>query len=124
MPRKPSTPCTHPTCSELVPGGGRCPDHRQAFERNRGSAAARGYGPKWKLIRGSYLKRHSTCVDCGAPATEADHAPVSRRALVAAGVEHPDADEHLQARCRPCHSRRGALEEHTFGRDPSWGVRF
>jgi 5-methylcytosine-specific restriction protein A len=55
------------------------------------------------------------CVDCGRPATTADHAPVSRRDLVAAGVTDPDADRFLQSRCTPCHSRRTATVDGGFG---------
>jgi 5-methylcytosine-specific restriction protein A len=55
------------------------------------------------------------CVDCGARATTSDHAPVSRRDLIAAGVTDPDADRYLQARCTPCHSRRTAAVDGGFG---------
>jgi 5-methylcytosine-specific restriction endonuclease McrA len=40
---------------------------------------------------------------------------VSRRDLVEAGVVDPDADQWLQARCTPCHSKRTATVDGGFG---------
>ena len=48
------------------------------LERQRPSAARRGYGPRWRRARRRFLARHPLCVACGAagrlePATVVDH---------------------------------------------------
>jgi 5-methylcytosine-specific restriction protein A len=98
-------------CYELVPPPHDfCPRHRRAsqraYDQERGTSAQRGYGAAWRRRRESFLARNPTCVDCGAPATDADHDPVERRELVARRDPDPDADRHLKARCGRCHKSR------------------
>ena len=103
MPNKPPRPCWYPGCRNLNciehprPGSIRPPDLRP-------TAAKRGYGARWRVIRARFLAAHPTCEDCGRPATVPDHVP-SRRQLVAMGVPDPDADQYLHPRCRTCHNR-------------------
>jgi 5-methylcytosine-specific restriction protein A len=55
------------------------------------------------------LRRDPICVVCKtAPATVADHHPVSRRELVAMKVSDPDAPSRLRGLCASCHSRETA----------------
>lgn len=42
--------CPSPGCPELTTGG-PCATHARVREQRRGSAASRGYGPKWKAFR-------------------------------------------------------------------------
>ena len=77
-------------------------------DRARGTAAERGYGHRWSTIRRRVLRNHPLCRLCGGPASDVDHWPVDRRALVAAGVADPDADERLRPLCSPCHKRETA----------------
>jgi 5-methylcytosine-specific restriction enzyme A len=116
--------CAAPGCPNLAdPGQSYCgdcgPRLRRASQRrhdaSRPSPAARGYGADWRKRRARFLAAHPACADCGAPATVADHDPVSRRDLVAAGAPDPDADRHLKARCKPCHDRRTASQDGGFG---------
>lgn len=102
--------CSVPGCPELTDRA-RCPTHRRAAELQRGRPADRGYDTKWRRIRARFLAAHPTCLDCGAPANVADHAPRSRRDLVTAGDPHPDAWRHLQPRCDRCHNKRTARAE-------------
>lgn len=101
--------CAEPGCPDLVDRG-YCVTHRReqraTSERRRPNATDRGYDQKWRRNRARFLKANPDCVDCGKPATVADHDPVSRRDLVAAGDPHPDAWPHLKARCDSCHNKR------------------
>ena len=114
MPTRGLKPCAQPGCPALVEHG-RCPRHRPPSTDPRPSAARRGYDRHWRRISAAFLKANPVCVDCGHPSSQADHAPVTRRELVAAGVEHPDAWVYLQARCRPCHSARTARTSSGWG---------
>ena len=47
---------------------------RPAVSADRGTSAARGYGHKWRIARGQYLRRNPICAcGCERPATEVDH---------------------------------------------------
>jgi 5-methylcytosine-specific restriction protein A len=59
-----------------VRGAPRCPDHRRKREKERGTAAERGYDARWRKARLEYLKRHPLCVLClprPVPAEVVDH---------------------------------------------------
>lgn len=68
MPIRPKRPCTYPGCRELTAEGNRCPAHRKAQrqyeDRNRGTAAQRGYDSQWRKARKGYLRKHPVCVQC------------------------------------------------------------
>jgi 5-methylcytosine-specific restriction endonuclease McrA len=124
MPAAAARRCTFPGCSgRPQPGRYRCDTHAAAAarrtDRARGSFRARGYDSSWDRRSHAYLARHPRCVDCGGIAVISDHAPLTRRALVAAGVVDPDADEHLEGRCRACDSRRRVTVEGAFGGGPA-----
>jgi 5-methylcytosine-specific restriction enzyme A len=106
------TVCTVAGCPTLCTGG-RCTEHKRAADRQRGSAAERGYGSKaWRFARRVVLRRDPICVLCKrAFSTLADHWPISRRELVAMGVRDPDAPHRLRGLCGPCHSRETAREQ-------------
>ncbi len=102
--------CSTPGCPNLTPRG-RCGTHTREADQQRGSSAQRGYGPAWARRRANYLRRHRVCRLCLAPATVADHHPVSRRDLVAQGVTDPDADQRLRPLCASCHGRETARHQ-------------
>lgn len=108
MPRRALTACTVPGCPELTTGG-RCDDHRQQAERQRGSARQRGYGTTHEeRFRRGVLRRDVICVICrNALATRADHWPRSRRELVAAGLD-PDDPRYGRGLCASCDSTQTA----------------
>lgn len=130
MPRA-SKVCSVPGCPAIVPAGvGRCDDHRRAADRARGSYARRGGGNQtaWRRARAACLLRDPMCTcgdeqhghgaSCLAPATVADHYPVSKRELVARGVKDPDALHRLRGLCAPCHGK------HTAATSPGgWNAR-
>lgn len=116
MPGVPPKPCTTPGCRGSSPVGGRCERCRgrrtRITDTRRGTSAQRGYGAAWRTgARLDYLSRHPVCVLCGQAATVPDHYPLSRRQLVAAGVDEPDADERLRPLCRPCHGSETARNQ-------------
>jgi 5-methylcytosine-specific restriction enzyme A len=90
---------------------GRCKRHElprwqdatgaRFYDRERGSAAARGYGGAWRKIRNAYLREHPLCAHCleagrTTAATEVDHVLPLRQ-----GGTHSRAN--LQSMCHPCH---------------------
>lgn len=112
MPWKPASPCSHPGCPSKAVSQGRCHAHQRqqqrAYDRERGTAAQRGYGSQWRATRAAFLRRHPTCEGCGQPATEAHHVVRKRDG-------GDDSDGNLVAYCRACHSRVTARED-AFGR--------
>lgn len=104
MPSKLARPCSVMGCpNRAAPGSSRCAEHaeeyKRASERERPSAAARGYGHRWRAIRARYLKLHPRCEVCGELASELDHIIPIR----AGGTNHWD---NLQALCKSCHSKK------------------
>jgi len=111
MTRRAMTVCSTPGCPEYT-AGGRCPDCQAKAERQRGSASQRGYGTQHRrTFRAAVLARDPICVVCGkAPSRHADHHPMSRRELAAAGLD-PNDPRHGRGLCQPCHSRETARHQ-------------
>lgn len=106
-PRRAGTPCLQPGCPAIVPAGrGRCDEHRKAYNekinRDRGTPAERGYGPRWARFRLYYLREHPICgCGCGRLAEEIHHLrPVS-------GPMDPGFfdEDNLVSLTKACHSR-------------------
>ena len=96
-----------------------CPDHQRAvekrydpaYDRERGTSSRRGYGARWRRLRGMFLGQHPLCADPfnahdGRPvaATDVDH-------IVARARGGTDAFENLQSLCHACHSRKTAVSD-------------
>ena len=121
MPREPLKPCSYPGCRLLVRGGNRCEKHRKReqreYDRQRGSAAKRGYGRRWRRYRKAFLARHPVCVVCHDVAKHVDHIqPVSG----------PDdllfwESSNHQALCASCHNAKTMREQGGGGRKFSEG---
>lgn len=111
--------CAEPGCPALT-NATRCDKHRKQKRRTedarRPNARARGYDKHWQQRRADFLRAFPVCIDCGAPATVADHSPRTRTELIAAGVPDPDAFGFLEPRCAPCHNRKTASVDGGFGR--------
>jgi 5-methylcytosine-specific restriction protein A len=115
VPARASRRCSTPGCPGLaLAHAARCA-HCTATADTARDRTARARGARWRQRRAQLLRAHPRCVDCGATATVADHAPRSRRALIADGVLDPDELRYLQARCKPCHDRRTALSDFRWG---------
>lgn len=113
MPRRPRESCTTPGCPGRTDGGGRCARCRHLQPQPPADSSASGvYTTRWwRDRRLAFLSEHALCVLCGAAATVADHYPLSRRVMVAAGVTDPDADDRLRALCKQCHDRSTAARQ-------------
>lgn len=100
-------------CGRVIEGASRrirCDACATTRNAERESAADRGYGALWRKRRDAFLAKHPDCTDCGRKATVPDHAPKTRKQLVAEGVKDPDHERYLQPRCARCHNRRSARE--------------
>ena len=104
-------PCSKPGCPELVPRGERyCEKHRgeeRRYDRERGSAAERGYDAHWRKVRAWKLSVSPICQDClekgkVTPAKEVHHND---------GNPRNNTPENLKSLCHSCHSRRTAKEQ-------------
>lgn len=96
-------------CGELIDIRGYWA-HQDA---ERGTARERGYDEAWAARRAEHLAIEPWCrfhLERGqsVPATEVDHI-ITRRA--------GGSDEHdnLRSLCKPCHSRRTAIEQSGWG---------
>lgn len=96
--------CSVKGCPRLTDRS-RCKAHDAQADRARGSSWSRGYdGEHRSRFRAVVLARDPVCVRCGlAPSTHADHFPLSRRQLVAAGLD-PNDPENGRGLCASCHS--------------------
>lgn len=104
--------CAVPGCPTLTPGG-RCPAHAKASDRARGTASQRGYTSKGhrRTFREQVLARDPICKVCRkARSTVADHYPVSRRDLIAQGLD-PNDPKHGRGLCDTCHNRETAQHQ-------------
>jgi 5-methylcytosine-specific restriction protein A len=83
---------------------------KRALDRQRPSAARRGYGPRWRRARAAFLARHPLCAACQAqgrvvPATVVDHVVPHR------GDQKLFWDTGNWApACKPCHDAKTARE--------------
>lgn len=115
MPTKPKRPCNRPGCRNLTTKR-FCEQHRTAEykrqDRERGTAAERGYGYRWQKYRTWFLKENPLCAECKrqgrlTAATLVDHIiPVT-------GADDPrfwDPDNH-QPLCDRCHNIKRATED-------------
>jgi 5-methylcytosine-specific restriction enzyme A len=92
------------------PGAKSAAAVKRELDRQRPSAAGRGYGPRWRWARAAYLARHPLCVPCQAagrlaPATVVDHVVPHRGDPVLFWDE-----ANWQGLCKRCHDAKTARE--------------
>ena len=89
---------------------GYCPKHKRSegtdYERQRGSAAKRGYGRRWQKARLRFLRANPLCKSCDqagqtVPATEVDHIKPHR----GDAARFWDAS-NWQPLCKSCHTAK------------------
>lgn len=116
MPRRAPKPCGWSGCGRLVDGGDFfCDRHyhhhkkeTRAKERERGSAARRGYDRRWRKFRIFYLRRNPMCAwseGCDQAAREIDHI----KPLARGGSKYDYSN--LQALCKAHHSMKTQEEQ-------------
>jgi 5-methylcytosine-specific restriction protein A len=101
MPTVSRKPCCKAGCGKLHTNRtGLCDAHQaqaqEAYDHSRGSAASRGYGEAWRILRGIKLRANPMC-----EANGCKH--------VASLVHHKDknplnnSQDNLMSVCNPCH---------------------
>ena len=103
MPRKPKTPCKHPSCPNLTESR-FCDEHKDLYKRE--TPSQRGYDSRWRKARKLFLKANQLCVTCLADdrvtkATVVDHIVPHRGDPVLFWDE-----SNWQALCKRCHDRK------------------
>jgi 5-methylcytosine-specific restriction protein A len=103
MPDRPYRICAYPRCGARTRER-YCSAHKAlaAREYNQTRTNRKHYDRHWVAVRNAYIARHPLCERCEAagrlvPAEHVHH-------IVALGDGGSNADENLQALCRPCHS--------------------
>jgi 5-methylcytosine-specific restriction protein A len=122
MPWKQVGPCRYGRgrCPKLGTVRGFCDDHAKQVERDRGTAAERGYDAAWRVRSRAFLAAHKWCKLCGKRAKHADHFPVSVKEARRLGWprERMDADDNLRPLCHSCHSKYTAVHQSGWGAAP------
>ncbi|MFD4320122.1 holin [Streptomyces sp. NPDC058548] len=111
MPSRAPRRCTTPGCGAMAtPPSAKCAPHDK--RRPRRSASAKGYNAQHvQRFRAGVLERDTTCVLCTtAPATQADHYPLSKRELQARGLDEHDP-RRGRGLCASCHSKETARHQ-------------
>ena len=104
MPVKPPTPCTQAGCPRRAVARGRCELHqRPQHSAPRGTTTEQGYGWAWQRVRVRWLREHSLCCVCGAPAVVVDH-------IVPRRLGGSDDESNYQSMCERCHNSKRARE--------------
>ncbi|MFB7354844.1 holin [Streptomyces gardneri] len=93
-----------------TPPSAKCAPHDK--RRPRRSPSSKGYNAEHvQRFRAGVLERDITCVLCTtAPATQADHYPLSKRELQARGLDEHDP-RRGRGLCASCHSRETARHQ-------------
>jgi 5-methylcytosine-specific restriction enzyme A len=79
---------------------------RRAYDRERGSAHARGYGSNWERARAAFLAEHPLCRTCK------EHGVLELAVIVDHIQPHRGdaglfwAQSNWQSLCKPCHDRK------------------
>lgn len=91
---------------------------QREYDRERGTAAERGYDRRWQKYRAWYLSQHPLCVYCQAKG-------IVRAATVVDHIEPHKGDERKfwneanhQSLCAGCHNRKTASEDMGSWRKP------
>jgi 5-methylcytosine-specific restriction protein A len=110
LPNKAKRPCNQVGCNELT-NDRYCQQHKKNYDKQRGSAAQRGYGSNWRQARKYYLMNHPVCVRCERVANVVDHIVPHR------GDNRLFWDRsNWQPLCDSCHSSKTVKEDGGFGR--------
>lgn len=78
------------------------------MDSGRGTSHQQGYDKAHRGFSRAVLERDPLCVLCGRVSTDADHWPMTKRELRAAGLDENDPARG-RGLCKSCHSRETAL---------------
>lgn len=113
MSRRAKKVCSRPGCPNLVDAGtGRCDECAGGSERERGTAAERGYDSRWRATRAGFLEEYPFCAEAGCMslAEDVDH-------IDGEGPLGPRGHDwgNLQGLCHSHHSQKTVRENGGFG---------
>ncbi|GLQ31653.1 HNH endonuclease [Litoribrevibacter albus] len=121
MPNAAKKPCSKFGCKEVVERGQRfCSDHKalhqETIDKQRGTAAQRGYGSRWQKARLGFLRNNPLCLHCHAEgltisATVVDHI-IPHKGDMALFWDRAN----WQPLCKRHHDIKTATEDGGFGR--------
>lgn len=112
MPKRPKTPCKHPSCARLVPYGSQyCSDHIPMHRKDVKGTTEKGYDSRWRKARAWFLNAHPLCVMCLEnerleQATVVDHIVPHRGDQILFWDE-----SNWQPLCKKCHDRKTRTED-------------
>lgn len=118
MPSAPMKPCSKVACSNLTRER-YCADHakliQQRYDKERGTAAQRGYDSKWRKARLGFLRKHPLCTYCIAKglvieATVVDHIKPHKGDKILFWQR-----DNWQALCKSHHDAKTVREDGGFG---------
>jgi 5-methylcytosine-specific restriction enzyme A len=103
--------CLEPGCFGLSDQS-RCPEHRRARERFRGSAAARGYDARYRRLRKQAIDAHiarygQVCPGYGVSPHTATRAELSVDHIVPLADGGRNDPSNFQVICLTCNKRKG-----------------
>jgi 5-methylcytosine-specific restriction protein A len=116
MPYRPDHQCNYSGCKRLTIKR-FCSVHAaieaQEYEKQRESAAKRGYDHRWHKARCRWLRLYPICVECHRPATVVDHKIPHKGNMVLFWDR-----SNWQSMCNHCHNvkrQREAMEARGYG---------
>jgi 5-methylcytosine-specific restriction protein A len=107
LPRAPKH-CGINGCTELVPNGQRCEQHKHGWGKGNPRTNTRAH----RDLRQRVLARDGHTCQIKYPGICIGHATIADHVL-ALGLGGQDTDDAMQAACAPCHNRKSSLEGHT-----------
>lgn len=98
-------------CGELSEQS-RCPKHRTEYNRERGSAAARGYDAKWRKMRKAAVVAHIQRFGEVCPGWKRDPHTAPKATLegdhrVSLAMGGKNEPSNIDVLCRSCNARKG-----------------
>lgn len=119
MPSKPKKPCSYPRCPNLTTER-YCDQHKREtakrYDKERGTAAQRGYDARWRKARAVFLRRNPLCVECQKEGKLVQATVVDHRIPHKGNYEKFWDENNWQALCKLCHDRKTVRDDGGFGR--------
>lgn len=80
--------------------------HPEYKERERTSAAKRGYDYTWQVFAKKFLQEHPICALCGRPSTVCDHKDIPAQIMINMWGKFDLEPDLYQALCTSCNNRK------------------
>lgn len=113
-----SKPCSYHGCPELTLER-YCTEHKRneakRIDQQRGSAASRGYGTRWRKARKYFLMHNPFCVECERQGTNTMATVVDHIVAHKGDYNLFWSQDNWQSLCASCHGRKTAKEDGRWG---------